>query len=73
MVVEGMQILKTAFLTATNEKAYYPNAILAIKPIKNLYRSPDMNDYIDFTIDACTPIQTLEALKRLIERLLVIL
>ncbi|XP_021901979.1 mechanosensitive ion channel protein 10-like, partial [Carica papaya] len=41
MVVEEMNILTTVFLRFDNEKIFYPNAVLATKPISNFYRSPE--------------------------------
>ncbi|KAK8277643.1 hypothetical protein V6Z12_D10G284700 [Gossypium hirsutum] len=43
-VVDGVQmnILTTVFLKLDNEKVYYPNSVLATKPISNSYRSPDI-------------------------------
>ncbi|MED6206243.1 hypothetical protein PIB30_024835 [Stylosanthes scabra] len=67
MIVEEMNILTTVFLRYDNEKIYYPNAVLLNKPISNFYRSPEMWDAIDFTIDASTPIDTIIALKKSIQ------
>ncbi|CAA2957238.1 mechanosensitive ion channel 10-like [Olea europaea subsp. europaea] len=44
MIVEEMNLLTTVFLKFDNEKTYYPNSVLATKPISNFYRSPDMGD-----------------------------
>ncbi|MQL96814.1 hypothetical protein Taro_029484 [Colocasia esculenta] len=63
MVVEEMNILTTVFLRYDNEKIYYPNSVLAIKPISNFYRSPDMNDSVEFSIDFATTVETIGALK----------
>lgn len=67
MIVEEMNILTTVFLRYDNEKIYYPNAVLLSKPISNFYRSPEMWDSIDFTIDASTPMETIIALKKSIQ------
>jgi hypothetical protein len=42
---------------------YYPNDVLAGKPILNFYRSPDQNDSWEFTILAKTPVEKLGAFK----------
>lgn len=67
MIVEEMNILTTVFLRYDNEKIYYPNAVLLTRPISNFYRSPEMSDAIDFTIDVTTPIETIIALKKSIQ------
>ncbi|KAE9614555.1 putative mechanosensitive ion channel MscS, LSM domain-containing protein [Lupinus albus] len=67
MIVEEMNILTTVFLRYDNGKIYYPNAILLTKPISNFYRSPEMSDTIDFTIDATTPMETIIAVKKSIQ------
>ena len=51
MLVEETNILTTVFLKLDNEKVYYPNSVLATKPISNYYRSPDMGDTVEFSID----------------------
>ncbi|XP_042486447.1 mechanosensitive ion channel protein 10-like isoform X3 [Macadamia integrifolia] len=66
MIVEEMNILTTVFLRYDNEKIYYPNSVLLTKPISNFYRSPEMADTIDFTIDISTSIETVTALKKAI-------
>ncbi|XP_010917159.1 mechanosensitive ion channel protein 10 [Elaeis guineensis] len=63
MIVEEMNILTTVFLKYDNEKIYYPNAVLATKPISNFYRSPDMGDAIDFSVDVSTSVEKIGALK----------
>ncbi|KAM4129147.1 hypothetical protein ACJW30_01G000400 [Castanea mollissima] len=63
MMVEEMNILTTIFLKLNNEKVYYPNSVLATKPIINYYRSPDMGDYVEFSIDFVTPIERIGMLK----------
>ncbi|KAL4335293.1 hypothetical protein GQ457_07G039070 [Hibiscus cannabinus] len=63
LLVEEMNILTTVFLKLDNEKVYYPNSVLATKPISNYYRSPDMSDTIEFSIDFMTPARTIGMLK----------
>ncbi|CAI9100688.1 OLC1v1037843C1 [Oldenlandia corymbosa var. corymbosa] len=64
MVVEEMDILKTAFLRYDNEMIYYPNAVLATKAISNFNRSPQkMGDTVNFDIDIWTPAESIETLK----------
>jgi len=63
MVVEEMNILTTVFLRYDNEMIYYPNSVLATKPISNFYRSPDMGDSFEFSIDFRTPVEKIGALK----------
>ncbi|KAK6927238.1 Mechanosensitive ion channel MscS [Dillenia turbinata] len=70
MVVEEMNILTTVFLKFDNEKIYYPNSVLATKPISNYRRSPDMSDNVEFCIDLMTPIERIALFKSRIEMLL---
>ncbi|XP_038878911.1 mechanosensitive ion channel protein 10-like [Benincasa hispida] len=63
MVVEEMNILTTIFLRYDNEKIFYPNSVLATKPISNYYRSPEMSDSIEFSVDFSTSIESIGALK----------
>ncbi|WCJ42759.1 Mechanosensitive ion channel family protein [Euphorbia peplus] len=63
MIVEEMNILNTVFLRYDNEKIFYPNSVLATKPISNFYRSPEMSDSIEFSVDVSTSIETIGALK----------
>ncbi|CAK7352492.1 unnamed protein product [Dovyalis caffra] len=63
MVVEEMNILTTIFLRYDNEKIFYPNTVLATKPISNFYRSPEMSDTVEFAVDVSTSIETIGALK----------
>ncbi|KAM3684906.1 hypothetical protein ACB094_11G080100 [Castanea mollissima] len=67
MIVEEMNILTTVFLRYDNEKIYYPNSVLLTKPISNFRRSPDMADFIDFTIDVSTHMDDINALKKAIQ------
>ncbi|XP_057796959.1 mechanosensitive ion channel protein 8-like [Salvia miltiorrhiza] len=68
MVVEEMNILTTVFLKFDNHKIYYPNSVLAAKPIHNYYRSPDMGDAIDFSIHIATPCDKIATMKERITR-----
>ncbi|TYI25333.1 hypothetical protein ES332_A05G042900v1 [Gossypium tomentosum] len=68
LLVEEMNILTTVFLKLDNEKVYYPNSVLATKPISNYYRSPDMGDTIEFSIDFLTPAKTIGRLKEEIKK-----
>ncbi|CAH1419477.1 unnamed protein product [Lactuca virosa] len=70
MVVEEMNILNTVFLKFDNEKIYYPNSVLATKPISNFYRSPDMGDKVEFSIDFATPFEKIGLLKDKIKKYL---
>lgn len=63
MIVEEMNILTTIFLRYDNQKITYPNSVLAIKPIANYYRSPDMGDAIDFCIHISTPVEKIAMMK----------
>ncbi|MBA0744879.1 hypothetical protein Gogos_007481 [Gossypium gossypioides] len=66
--VQEMNILTTVFLKLDNEKVCYPNSVLATKPISNYYRSPDMGDTIEFSIDFLTPAKTIGRLKEEIKK-----
>ncbi|XP_073132176.1 mechanosensitive ion channel protein 10-like [Henckelia pumila] len=63
MQVEEMDILTTVFLKPDNEKIYYPNAVLATKPISNFNRSPEMGDSVDFALDFSTSMEKIAELK----------
>lgn len=63
MVVEEMNILTTVFLRYDNEKIFYPNSVLASKPISNFYKSPEMNDSVEFSMDFSTSVESIGALK----------
>lgn len=67
LIVEEMNILTTVFLRYDNEKIYYPNSVLITKPISNFYRSPEMSDTINFTIDMSTTTDTIIALRKAIQ------
>ncbi|KAH7574437.1 hypothetical protein ACOSP7_008533 [Xanthoceras sorbifolium] len=70
LLVEEMNILTTVFLKLDNEKIYYPNSVLATKPISNYQRSPDMSDTVEFSIDFTTPVEKIGLLKEKIKKLL---
>ncbi|KAJ0090608.1 hypothetical protein Patl1_13550 [Pistacia atlantica] len=63
MIVEEVNILTTVFLRFDNEKIFYPNSVLATKPISNFYRSPEMSDSVEFSIDVSTSFENIGALK----------
>lgn len=63
MVVEEMNILTTIFLRYNNEKIFYPNSVLATKPISNYNRSPEMRDSVEFAVDVSTSAESIAALK----------
>ncbi|XP_058079122.1 mechanosensitive ion channel protein 10-like isoform X1 [Magnolia sinica] len=67
MVVEEMNILTTIFLRFDNEKIYYPNSVLATRPISNFYRSPNMGDSVEFAVDVSTSMDSIGALKERIK------
>ncbi|KAH0657988.1 hypothetical protein KY289_026736 [Solanum tuberosum] len=70
MTVEEMNILTTVFLKFDNEKLYFPNSVLATKPISNFYRSPDMSDSFEFSIDFRTRLEKIGSLKEKIKKYL---
>ncbi|CAM0951925.1 unnamed protein product [Alopecurus aequalis] len=63
VVVEEMNIMTTIFLRYDNLKVYYPNSKLAALPIMNYYRSPDMGDAVDFSVNVATPPEKLALMK----------
>ncbi|EOA20037.1 hypothetical protein CARUB_v10000311mg [Capsella rubella] len=63
MLVEEMNLLTTVFLKLDNEKVYYPNSVLATKPISNYFRSPDMGETVEFSISFSTPVSKIAHLK----------
>ena len=63
-----MNILTTVFLKLNNEKVYYPNSVLSTKPISNYYRSSDMGDSLEFSIDFLTPVEKIGQLKDKIKK-----
>ncbi|KAK1360560.1 Mechanosensitive ion channel protein [Heracleum sosnowskyi] len=64
MVVEEMNILTTVFLRYDSQKIIYPNSTLSTMPIHNLYRSPDMDDAIDFWFHIATPAEKINVVKQ---------
>ncbi|KAF8040625.1 hypothetical protein BT93_B2752 [Corymbia citriodora subsp. variegata] len=68
LMVEEMNILNTVFLKLDNEKIYYPNSVLATKPISNYNRSSDMGDLVEFSIDFMTPMERIGAMKEKIKK-----
>ncbi|XP_010536166.1 PREDICTED: mechanosensitive ion channel protein 10-like [Tarenaya hassleriana] len=63
LLVEEMNLLTTVFLKLDNEKVFYPNAVLATKPISNYYRSPSMGEAVEFSIAFSTPMERIACLK----------
>ena len=63
-----MNILTTVFLKLNNEKVYYPNSVLSTKPISNYYRSSDMGDTVEFSIDFLTPMDKIAHLREKIKK-----
>lgn len=63
MVVEEMNILTTVFIGDFGAKLWYPNSVLATKPIQNFYRSPDMGDSFEFIVHSSTPAEKIAQLK----------
>ncbi|CAN8252337.1 unnamed protein product [Cochlearia groenlandica] len=63
LLVEEIHLLTTVFLKIDNEKVFYPNAVMATKPISNFYRSPDMGDSIEISIAFSTPAVKIATLK----------
>ncbi|KAH0969787.1 hypothetical protein GBA52_028383 [Prunus armeniaca] len=68
LMVEEMNILNTVFLKLNNEKIYYPNSVLSMKPISNYYRSPDMGDIVEFSIAFMTSVEKIGLLKEKIKK-----
>ncbi|KAK1394844.1 Mechanosensitive ion channel protein [Heracleum sosnowskyi] len=64
MIVEEMNILTTVFLRYDNQKIIYPNSTLSTIPIHNYYRSPDMDDAIEFYIHIATPMEKINLMKQ---------
>ncbi|KAL3532675.1 hypothetical protein ACH5RR_006196 [Cinchona calisaya] len=63
MLVEEMNILTTIFLRYDNQMIYYPNSILATKPVTNFNRSPPLGDSVEFSVDFSTSVASIAALK----------
>ncbi|KAG6414519.1 hypothetical protein SASPL_121891 [Salvia splendens] len=70
MIVEEINIFTAVFLKADNEKVYYPNSVLSMKPISNFYRSPDMGDSLEFSIDFKTSMEKIGSLREKIKKYL---
>lgn len=68
MIVEEMNILTTIFLRYDGEKIAYPNSILATKAISNFNRSPEMSDFVNFSVDVSTSGEDIVALKAKIKK-----
>lgn len=58
-----MGILTTTFVRYDGEKIYYPNSVLATKPISNFNRSDEMGDSVEFTVDFSTSVDSIAELK----------
>ncbi|KAH7444981.1 hypothetical protein KP509_02G100600 [Ceratopteris richardii] len=63
LIVEEMKILTTIFLKPDNEKVFYPNSVLATKAISNLFRSPNMKEFIQFSIHISTSPEKINAFR----------
>ncbi|KAH7444980.1 hypothetical protein KP509_02G100500 [Ceratopteris richardii] len=63
LIVEEMKILTTVFLRPDNEKVFYPNSVLATKVISNLFRSPNMKEFLSFSVHISTPTEKINAFK----------
>ncbi|GFS43830.1 SNF7 family protein [Actinidia rufa] len=72
MIVEEVNILTTIFLRYDNEKIFYPNSVLATKAISNYYRSPEMGDSVEFSVDFSTSTETIVALKAKIKAYIIL-
>ena len=68
LIVDEMNILTTVFLKIDREKVYYPNSVLATKPISNFYRSSPMGDNVEFSIAFATTAEKIGALKERIAK-----
>ncbi|GAB4842475.1 hypothetical protein Ancab_012449 [Ancistrocladus abbreviatus] len=64
MEVKRMSILTTIFLKLSPpEEIFYPNSVLATKPIVNLKDEPDLSDAVELNLDGDTTKENIEALK----------
>ncbi|GAB4842507.1 hypothetical protein Ancab_012481 [Ancistrocladus abbreviatus] len=64
MEVKRMSILTTIFLKLSPpEEIFYPNSVLATKPIVNLKDAPDPSDAVELNLDGDTTKEDIEALK----------
>ncbi|KAJ9168009.1 hypothetical protein P3X46_019588, partial [Hevea brasiliensis] len=70
MVVDEMNILTATFLRYDGEKIYYPNSVLAVKPVSNLYRSPPMSECLEFDISLRTSMKIINDLQEKIKKYL---
>ncbi|KAI3410648.1 Mechanosensitive ion channel protein [Psidium guajava] len=70
MVVEEMNILTTVFVRNDGEMIFYPNSVLSTKPISNFYRSPNMSDSVEFTVNFSTSHDSITALRGEVKRYL---
>ncbi|KAF2304063.1 hypothetical protein GH714_026791 [Hevea brasiliensis] len=70
MVVDEMNILTATFLRYDGEKIYYPNSVLAVKPVSNLYRSPPMSECLEFAISLRTSMKIINDLQEKIKKYL---
>ncbi|GAB4842476.1 hypothetical protein Ancab_012450 [Ancistrocladus abbreviatus] len=63
MEVKRMNILTTIFLKmSSREETFYPNSVLATKPIVNLKGEPDPSDSIELNLDCATEKAKIDAL-----------
>ncbi|GAB4842496.1 hypothetical protein Ancab_012470 [Ancistrocladus abbreviatus] len=71
MEVKRMSILTTIFLKLSPpEEIFYPNSVLATKPIVNLKDEPDPSDAVELNLDGSTKKENIEALKKKIANFL---
>ncbi|GAB4842560.1 hypothetical protein Ancab_012536 [Ancistrocladus abbreviatus] len=64
MEVKRMNILTTIFLKmSSREETFYPNSVLATKPIVNLKGEPDPSDSVELNLDCATEKSKIDALK----------
>ncbi|XP_048133995.1 mechanosensitive ion channel protein 10-like [Rhodamnia argentea] len=70
LVVKKMTILTTTFVRSDGEKIYYPNSVLATKPISNFNRSDNMGDSVEFTVDFSTSVDSIAELKEQVKKYL---
>ena len=68
-IVDEMNILTTVMVKPDKEKVYYPNSVLATKPISNFYRSTEsQGDTVEFKIDFMTPLAKIGDMKESIKK-----
>ena len=63
-----MNILTTVFSGELNAKIWYPNSILATKPIQNFYRSPEMSESFEFFVHSSTSAEKIAHLKDMVSK-----